>query len=206
MRNGSNQVWAVGSAAAGALQAQRSIAPLLQRSAAPTRWRALLPGAFSLALLASGCAGYRLGPTNGEQAGARSIQVNPFVNQTIEPRLSEAITQSIRKQLQQDGTYRLNSHDDADIIVTGTITDYQRIEISFNPSDTLTARDYRVRITAHITARERVSGRVLLNRDVSGRSTLRVGSDLPSAERQAVPLVAADLARNATALLVDGVW
>src|SRR6185369_17073313 len=40
-----------------------------------------------LAALLAGCAGYRLGPTGGQTAGARSVQINPFVNQTIEPRL-----------------------------------------------------------------------------------------------------------------------
>jgi hypothetical protein len=46
----------------------------------------------------------------------------------------------------------------------------------------------------------------LLERSVSGRTTVLIGDDLASAERQAVPLLAADLARNATSLLVDGNW
>ena len=39
-----------------------------------------------------------------------------------------------------------------------------------------------------------------------GRTTIRVGNDLTSAERQAVPLAAEDLARSITSLLVDGEW
>ena len=39
-----------------------------------------------------------------------------------------------------------------------------------------------------------------------GRTTLRPGADFSSAERQAVPLLAEDLARNITSLLVDGSW
>ena len=35
---------------------------------------------------------------------------------------------------------------------------------------------------------------------------VRVGSDLSSAERQAIPLLADDLAKNVTELLVDGTW
>src|SRR6266704_2790712 len=42
----------------------------------------------AFAVLSAGCAGYHLGSTNGVRAGERSVQVNPFVNQTIEPRLS----------------------------------------------------------------------------------------------------------------------
>jgi hypothetical protein len=175
-------------------------------------WRAVrriptLPAATVLAaLILCGCAGYRVGPTMERQAGGLSIQVNPFANQTLEPRLSDAVTLSMRRQLQQDGTFRLNTGHDGDIIVSGTIVDYERSEMSVVPKDTLTPQDYRVRITAQVTARERGSGRVLLDRKVSGRTALRVGPDLTSSERQAVPLAADDLARQVTSLLVDGEW
>lgn len=154
----------------------------------------------------SGCAAYQLGPTNGQRSGGRSIQINPFVNATPEPRLSEAVTSSLRKNLQQDGTYRLNTGNEGDIIVSGIIVDFDRSHVSLQPNDTLTPRDYRISMSAQITARERTSGKVILNRKVTGHSTLRIGSDLNSAERQTLPLVADDLARNATALLVDGEW
>jgi hypothetical protein len=53
---------------------------------------------------------------------------------------------------------------------------------------------------------ERLGGKKVLDREVSGRTTVRVGSDLASAERQAIPLLAEDLAKNITALLVEGAW
>ena len=83
---------------------------------------------FTAVLLAliTGCAGYKLGPTNGVAAGEKSIQINPFQNKTIEPRLSEGITSALRKRLQQDGTYRLETHGDADIVVNGIITKFDR--------------------------------------------------------------------------------
>src|SRR5947207_12450233 len=90
-----------------------------------------------------GCAGYRLGPTGGFAAGEKSIQVMPFSNQTLEPRLTDAVTAQLRKQLQHDGTFRLTTHDDGDIVVTGIITTYTRHALSFQPADTLTAPDYR---------------------------------------------------------------
>jgi hypothetical protein len=159
-----------------------------------------------LALVLSACAGYRLGPTNGTVAREKSVQVNPFVNSTMEPRLGDAVTQQMRKQLQKDGTYRLATHDDGDIVVSGVLTRYQRYEISLSPHDVLTVVDYRLSITAQVTARERASGKVVLDQEISGHTLIRVGSDLTSAEREALPLLAADLARNTTALLVDGSW
>ncbi len=153
----------------------------------------------------SGCA-YRLGPSNGENAGTRSIQVNPFQNKTPEPRLIEAVSFALRRQLQQDGTYALDTHNEGDIVLSGTIVSYERRSLSFQSRDVLTPRDYRLTITAHVTARDRISGKLLLDREIIGHSDIRIGADLASAERQALPIVAADLARNATALLVDGTW
>ena len=43
-----------------------------------------------ICLFSSGCAGYKLGSTGGFQAGARSIEITPFPNQTTEPGLTEA--------------------------------------------------------------------------------------------------------------------
>src|SRR5262245_54459773 len=97
-----------------------------------------------LAAFLSGCAGYRLGPTGGQRAGARSVQINPCSNQTIEPRLVEALTHALRKQIQDDGTFRLDTHNEGDIVVTGAILRYERESISVKSTDALTPRDYRI--------------------------------------------------------------
>ena len=162
---------------------------------------------FVMALaLGGGCAGYRLGPTNPELTGGKTIQVNFFENRTREPRLVEAVSHALRKRLQQDGTYKLNTRGDGDLIVNGSILRYERQAVAFQANDILTARDYQVRLIVKLTATERASGKVVLEREVSGRTMVRVGADLASAERQALPLVTDDLARNATTWLVDGAW
>jgi hypothetical protein len=159
-----------------------------------------------VALGGSGCAGYKLGPVNGLAAREKSVQVNPFDNQTLEPRLTDAVTSQLRKQLQRDGTYQLASHNDGDIVVSGSVTRYVRQEVSFSSSDILTVRDYRLELSAQVTARDRSTGKVILDQVVTGTTLIRVTTDLTSTERQALPLLAADLAKNVTALLAEGAW
>jgi Lipopolysaccharide-assembly len=161
---------------------------------------------LAAALLLNGCAGYQLGPTNGLAAGEKSIQIRPFINQTLEPRLTDAVTMEMRRELQQDGTFRLATHGDADVIVTGTLITFRRTEVTLATSDVLTVRDFRLGLTAQVRAVERSTGRVLLDKPVTGYTLIRVGADLTSAERQGLPLLADDLAKNATALLVEGKW
>ena len=134
------------------------------------------------------------------------MQVNLFQNETLEPRLSEPVATSLRRILQQDGTYRLATRGDADIILEGTITEFNRSGLTFDPRDVLTVRDYELVLTARFTATERGTGRVIVASAASGRTTIRAGADLPSAERQAAPLLAEDLARKITSALVDGAW
>ena len=157
-------------------------------------------------MLTAGCVGYHLGPPSGQVAGARSIQINAFVNHTLEPRLPEYVMMSLRKNLVQDGTYRLNTHGDGDVILTGEIKNYQRVGLSYQPTDVLTVLDYEITMTAEITARERGTGKVIFDKTVVGHTSLRAGPDLTSAERQAIPQLTDDLAKRATALLVDGSW
>jgi hypothetical protein len=168
----------------------------------PCRW--LLVGLVALG--GSGCAGYKLGPVNGLAAREKSIQINPFANQTLEPRLGDAVTAQIRKELQRDGTFQLASHNDGDIVVSGALTRYFRYEVSFSSGDVLTVRDYRLELRAQVTARDRSTGKVILDQPVTGYTLIRVTTDLVSTERQALPLLAADLAKNVTALLAEGAW
>lgn len=153
-----------------------------------------------------GCAGYQLGPTNGVRAGAKSIQLQPLENQTMEPRLGDVTTVALRRELQRDGTYSLATHGEAEVVCRAVLTHYDRHELSFLPNDVLTVKDFRVSVTAEVTARDRATGRVLVEQPVTAYTLVRVGSDLSSSERQALPILADELAKNITALLVDGTW
>jgi len=168
-----------------------------------------LPGFFLAgvaALLLAGCAGYHVGPVNGADAGEKSIEILPFNNQTLQPRLGDAVTQALRERMQTDGTYHLDTHGGGDVVVSGVITSYNRVGLSYLNSDVTTAQSYRINITAHVVVRERATGKELLNKNVTGYTLVTVGSDLASAERQASPLLAEDLARNITELITEGAW
>ena len=163
---------------------------------------------FVTAILSAGCAGYHLGPVSpGVAAGEKSIEIVPFNNRTLQPRLGDAVTQALREQMQTDGTYRLATRNPGDVVVTGVITDYQREGVGFLRTDVTTAENYRVEITALVTVCDRGTGKVLFDKKpVHGYTLVQVGTDLTDAERQSLPLLAEDLARNITELLTEGAW
>jgi len=158
------------------------------------------------AIILAGCSGYHLGAVNGAVAGDKTIEVKPFDNQTMQPRLNDAVTQALRERLQADATYRLATDGGGDVVVTGEIHGFETEGLGYLGGDAATAQNYRVSVTVHVVARERATGKVLLDRDVKGHTLVSVGSDLASAERQAAPLLGADVAKNITALLAEGGW
>jgi hypothetical protein len=164
----------------------------------------VLPCLAAVAL--AGCASYHLGPVNGAEAGEKSIEVQPFNNQTFQPRLGDALTQSLRERLQTDATYHLATHGTGDVIVTGVIRQYNRQGLGFLNNDVVTPENYRVDLVVHVTARNRLSGKLILEKDVKGHTFVHIGADLASAERQALPLLAEDLAQNIAELLTEGAW
>ena len=160
----------------------------------------------TLAALVAGCAGYHLGPVNGTAAGEKTVEVLPFNNQTLQPRLGDAVTRALRERLQTDGTYRLVTHSPGDIVVSGVITRYNREGLSYLNNDVTTTENYRVDITAHVVARECATGKVLFDKNINGYTLINVGTDLADSERQSLPLLAQDLARKITELLTEGAW
>lgn len=163
-------------------------------------------GAAILFALAAGCAGYRVGPVNGVAPQGKAVTVNLFENKTFEPRLSESVAFALRKKLQRDGTFQLETREDGDIVLNGTILEFLRSPLSFEPTDILTPRDYNISVLADVTATERATGKVVLKQQFSGQTSVRAVGNRDVAERQAQPLLAEDLARNITAALTEGPW
>ena len=116
------------------------------------------------------------------------------------------MTQALRERLQVDATYRLATGEPGDLVVSGVIRNYERDGLGYLNRDAVTTQNYHVSITVHVTVRERASGKLVLDRDVKGHTLVNVGPDFASSERQAQPLLAADLAQNITELLTEGAW
>jgi len=159
-----------------------------------------------LAVAVGGCAGYKLGPTNGVVAGSRTVQFKPFINRTQVPRVAEYLGNSLRKQLLQDGTFHLETSGAPDILVSGEITRFDRSGLSFLTNDVLTPQEYTLSMQARVVAVDLNTGKTFINRTVQGYTYIRIGNDEFSAERQAIPLLTDNVARNAISLLVDGPW
>lgn len=168
-----------------------------------SRSRLALLALLLAAPLAAGCA-YSLGPTNARVAGAQSISIDPFPNQTTEPQLTDLVVTAVRREVQRDGTFHLGTRGGADILVTGTIISYGRLPVGSKRNDVLTPTDYDVKITAHVKATQ--GGQTVYEGDVSGTAQVVFNSDLNNAERENNPVAVENLARNLISAIANGSW
>ena len=158
--------------------------------------------AIMCCVLMAGCLGYRIGPVL--KADYRSVAVPMFKNQTLQPQIEAQITGAILKRLQADGTLRVESEPNADIIVRGEIIRYYRHQLRSVREETGVAREYRITITSHITVQDKQTGEVIRGpTKVTGSAETFIGIDQQTAEFQALPLIADDLARQVVDLLVE---
>lgn len=101
-----------------------------------------LPWFLFLALLFPGCAGYQLGavkPSAYEKVDR--VFVPPFKNNTLEPRISNLVTNAVLKQMQVDGTYKVSTRSKCDAILEGTIERIHKYQLRGLRTDTIRSQE-----------------------------------------------------------------
>lgn len=157
------------------------------------------------ALLLNGCAGYHVGSVKPHiLEGIHSIAIPTFTNQTFQPRIEVLATNTVIKQLQQDGTYQITSEDKADAILKATIRGLGRSPARSLRGNVLATTEFTLTVTVLYTLTTR-DGRVILGPGtVAGGTSFFVGSDVASDQRQALPLAIENLAIRLTSQLSEG--
>ena len=164
-----------------------------------------LAGAAFLLLSLGGCAGYTLGPIQPYYLrSVHSIAVPTFDNKTFIPRLAVLVTDSVIKQFQQDGTYRIKGDDQADAILKGEITRVTRAPARSLRGNVLATTEFTLWMRVRYSLVDR-SGKVLSPpREVIGTTSFFVGNDIASDEEQALPLAGEQLAISLVSQLSEG--
>ena len=170
----------------------------------------LLPLAF-LAVVFSGCAGYKIGPIQPKRLRAvQTIAVPSFKNDTLEPRVEVLMANAVIKQIQQDGTYRVVREKDADAILECTLDEIQRRPSRGVRGNLLQTREYILVLRVTYRVMQRSTGVELDSRTVTGQTsffvsgTNNIAADVNQDERQAFPLAAEDLAVRLVSQISEG--
>jgi len=164
---------------------------------------------ISLLFSISGC-GYNLGeikPTPMRRV--TTLAVNTFKNQTLIPRLEAQTADAVVKQFQQDGTYRIDSADQADAIVEGTIVSVVRQPMRVFASNVLQTSEFELTLTVKYQVVDRTTGAVLLQGTAVGVTPFfteadRVNSDIVTSQNINYPIAAQRMAEKIVSKVSSG--
>ena len=160
---------------------------------------------IAVSLLLTGCLGYHVGPVKPSVLrDVHGIAVPTFENKTLLPRIEVLITDSVIKQLQQDGTYRIANENNADAILKAEISEISRTPARSLRGNVLATTEFN--LAMHVKYKlETRSGTVLMpSTEVVGTTSFFVGEDVTTDERQALPLAAEELAIHLVTQLSEG--
>jgi len=164
---------------------------------------------LSLSLCLAGC-GYHLGgikPTPMRRV--TTVAVPTFKNNTLLPRIEAQTADAVAKQFQQDGTYRLESPDQADVIVEGTIVSVDRLPMRIFASNVLQTSEFELTLRVKYRVVDRVTGAVLMEGNAVGVTPFfseadLVNSDLVTNQNMNYPIAAQRMAEHLVSKVAEG--
>lgn len=153
--------------------------------------------------LLTGC--YTLGDARPSMMrGITTLAVPVSKNTTLEPNVEALLADTITKQLQTDGTYRIAYSDHADAVLETTLTSVSRGPARSLRGNVLATSEFTLTTTVAYRVIEQASGRQLMTGNVIGRTSFFVTADLQTDEQQALPLAFSDAAVKLASRLGEG--
>jgi Lipopolysaccharide-assembly len=165
--------------------------------------RLLVAGLISICF--SGCLGYHIGPVKPYYLrDIQAISVPTFKNSTLYPRIEVLITDTVIKQFQQDGTFRIVGDDKADATLKGEITSITRVPTRSLVGNVLATLEFGLTIRVRYSLVDRTGKAIAPAAVAYGSTSFFVGSDVATDERQAFPLATEDLSTHLVSQLSEG--
>ena len=177
-----------------------------------------LVGAVILTFCFSGCLGYTIGPIKPHYlADVHTIAVPVFKNETLIPQIDVLVTDSVIKQFQQDGTFKIGTEGNSDAVLKAEISRISRAPARSLEGNVLSTTEFNLvmRVKYKLVGRDgktigtpnEVTGTTSFFRDMEtapNGSPGTIGGDVVMEERQAIPLAAEELANHLVTQLSEG--
>ena len=165
--------------------------------------KASLATVFCLAL--SACLGYHIGPVKPYYLrDVHSIAVPTFKNRTLVPRIEVLITDTVIKQLQQDGTFQIASGNEADATLNGEVFRIVRAPARSVRGNVLATTEFALTLSVKYSLTGKNGEQLAAANEAIGTTSFFVSSDVTTDERQALPLATEDLATRLVSQISEG--
>jgi hypothetical protein len=163
-------------------------------------------GGIFLVFFLSGCLGYTLGPVKPNYLSqVQTIAVPTFKNDTLVPRIEVLVTDTVIKQFQQDGTFKIGNESNSDATLKGEISRISRAPARSERGNVLSTLEFNLvmRVKYRLVGRD---GKTIGTPGEAQGTTsfFRTPNEVVTEERQALPLAAEELAGNLVTQVSEG--
>jgi hypothetical protein len=166
--------------------------------------KAFFAAVFACVVLC-GCLGYHVGPVKPYYLrDVHTIAVPTFENKTLLPHIEVLVTDTVIKQLQQDGTFQIGREGDADATLKAQITRIDRLPARSVRGNVLQTTEFNLTMRLKYTLLARDGTTIAPSAEVAGTTSFFVSTDVTTDERQALPLATEDLATRLVTQLSEG--
>lgn len=153
----------------------------------------------------AGCLGYHIGPAKPNYlSDVHIISVPTFKNSTLLPRLDVLVTDTVIKQMQQDGTYRIGNEGNSDATLEGEVIKVSRSPARSVRGNVLATTEFNLAIRVRYKLVDRSGKQLGPSGEAVGTTSFFVGTDVTTDERQALPLATEELATRLVSQLSEG--
>jgi hypothetical protein len=166
--------------------------------------KAIFAAVFACLLL-SGCLGYHIGPVKPYYLrDVHTIDVPTFENKTLLPHIEVLVTDTVIKQLQQDGTFQIARDGNADATLKAQITKIDRLPARSVRGNVLLTTEFSLSMHLKYTLVAPDGSTIAPTAETVGTTSFFTSADVTTNERQALPLAAEDLATRLVTQLSEG--
>ena len=144
-----------------------------------------LRGALCLlvGVLVSSSCGYHLAGYGSTLAShIRAISIPVFKNSSSEPNIQRDATDAIRRAFISDGRLKVTDTSKADLLMRGTLTNYQLRGVSFSSEDS--AEEYIVRLGIEVEVYDRIKKRIIFSQKLTTQWDYRSTSSVVDSESE----------------------
>ena len=135
-----------------------------------------------VALLLSSCGYHLAGYGSTLPPHIRAISIPVLKNSSSEPNIQRDATDAIRRAFISDGRLKVTDTSKADLLMRGTLTNYQLRGASFSSEDS--AEEYIVRLGIQVEAYDRIKKRIVFSQKFTTQWDYRSTSSVVDSESE----------------------
>ena len=151
-----------------------------------------------------GCGYHLVGTGKNLPAHLKTISIPVFKNTSSQPEIHRELTSAILQSFISDGRLKVTKKENADLVMNGTLSYYNKRAVSFNSQDLVA--DFIIEIEIELEVFDQVKNKIFLKEKLKNQWDYKSNSDIADTETErlkALDQAYIDLGNRLVSLIID---